>query len=132
MEEVELPCVIEFFKDIWDCKGVNGNLKEAVRDWWRGLTEEQKDEAECHTWEYAEYLLNELWWDELIEDMCIGTYINVGDLLKYKDGFVILASHPEDCGDECWLLNGKLLSTYDLIRKNLSWDGNGDAEFEHD
>ena len=122
MEVEELPCVIEFFSDMWDDMYVCDSVDERVRDYlaeigWEDMTEEEQEDVD--TRDYEESMWDEIWWDPLISNMGIGTRINVGDLMKCGDDIIILLSHPESYGDECWMLNGQLRSTYELIKDDV-------------
>jgi hypothetical protein len=55
--------------------------------------------------------------------MRIGTDIEVGDLMVsawHDDSVIMLMSHPEHYNDECWWLNGHLLSTRELIGDDVA------------
>ena len=127
MEVEELPCVIEFFSNIWDGAYVSDSVDECVRDYlaelgWDDMSEDEQEEID--TSDYASDMFEEIWWEPLISNMRIGTDINVGDLLKHGDDVIMLMIHPENYYDECWMLNGQLLSTYDLISDEVnSWYG---------
>jgi len=115
-----MPDMQQFFVGIWDRERVSKAIDNHIAYQRTDALDEGVEEDDI----FADYneAYSECWWEHLIEWMRIGTDIKVGDLMTsewHDDSVIMLMSHPGELRDECWLMNGELLSTYDLIKDDV-------------
>lgn len=113
-----LPDLLQFFSDIYN--------REEMTAATQAHCDEQSEALTFEEWEDFkpdyEAAMDECWWAPLVEFMRIGVDIHVGGAWEYDTQVVMLAGAPQDSGDECWLIDGRLLSTYELIWHHaVSW-----------
>ena len=121
----------EFFYDIWARERVDEAIGRHAKHQFEDALKYgvEKDDFDLDVRE----AYSECWWEPLVEWMRIGTDIKVGDLMTsawHDESIIMLMSHPEDECDECWLMNGRLLSTHELIKADADewWEpGTGSA-----
>ena len=119
MAEVEaLPCVIEFFRDMW----YDWNMTERVDAAWREMQEEDAPEDwDCDPTDDIRDAIECEWWGELIDKLQMNDFApQMDDFMQWNNEVVLLMSKPTSPDDKCWLAGYHgLVSIRDIIEDEV-------------
>ena len=111
-----LPCVIEFFRDMW----YDWSMTEKVDAAWREMQEEDAPEDwDCDPTDDISDAIECEWWGTIIDKLGMER-LDVDDFWHWNGETILLMSKPTSPDDKCWLggLSG-LVSIRDIIEDEV-------------